>query len=518
LVTSYTDDFQVKWKDPADANQTWMYDAMHFPKPLVPLGDEVLKRIYGKFMNARVVLVNGYSFSLAPTPMPPTEEMLRRGAHDMWTNEHMPRVRAFCERVRKEDYEGMSLEALSRRVVQILDEAADAFGLTMTIITTFMGPTFAFVEFMQEELGPEAPQMVATLLQGFENGTAAAGAGLSDMAEEAAKYPAVAEALRSGRYEALDSLEGGKEFLQVFNRYLDEFGWRAETWGQPELPTWSENPRTPLMLIGRYLEDPDRSPAVAIKRAIEQREQAVREIEVKLSGEKLAQFRQMLSVVQAHVPVSEGRALWQLIIIGSLRVPFLALGRKLVAAGGLQAPDDVFYLTAEEIEAAPAALSRTKDIATTRRGDYERWSRLKPPPFIGAPPDMSNIPPEMVPLLTLFFGAAPPQIEGKVIKGQAASKGVVRARARIIHNLSEGDRLQAGEVLVCQTTAPPWTPLFAIAGAVVTDSGGVLSHSAICAREYAIPCVVATQVATHVIPDGAMISVDGTKGIVTIEG
>jgi pyruvate,water dikinase len=95
---------------------------------------------------------------------------------------------------------------------------------------------------------------------------------------------------------------------------------------------------------------------------------------------------------------------------------------------------------------------------------------------------------------------------------------VVRGRARIIESLGEADRLQAGEVLVCTTTAPPWTPLFAIAAAVVTDTGGVLSHSAICAREYAIPCVVATQVATKLIPDGAMVTVDGIQGVVTIEG
>ncbi len=66
-------------------------------------------------------------------------------------------------------------------------------------------------------------------------------------------------------------------------------------------------------------------------------------------------------------------------------------------------------------------------------------------------------------------------------------------------------------------TAPPWTPLFAIAAAVVTDTGGVLSHSAICAREYAIPCVVATQVATQMIKDGSTITVDGTKGVVQID-
>jgi pyruvate,water dikinase len=142
---------------------------------------------------------------------------------------------------------------------------------------------------------------------------------------------------------------------------------------------------------------------------------------------------------------------------------------------------------------------------------------LTPPPFIGAPPDETQTPPELIPLLTLFFGIAQPNVEGREIKGQAASKGVVRGRARVLRDLGEAERLQPGEILVCATTAPPWTPLFAIAAAVVTDSGGVLSHSAICAREYAIPCVVATQVATEMIRDGSTITVDGTAGVVRLE-
>ena len=98
-----------------------------------------------------------------------------------------------------------------------------------------------------------------------------------------------------------------------------------------------------------------------------------------------------------------------------------------------------------------------------------------------------------------------------------SDRGVVTGRARVLRDLADGDQLQSGEVLVCVTTAPPWTPLFAIAGAVVTDTGGVLSHSAICAREYGVPCVVGTQVATRVIPDGATVTVDGAAGIVRVE-
>ena len=103
-----------------------------------------------------------------------------------------------------------------------------------------------------------------------------------------------------------------------------------------------------------------------------------------------------------------------------------------------------------------------------------------------------------------------------MIKGVGASQGVMTGRARIIRSLSESTALQAGEILVCRNTAPPWTPLFAIAGAVVTDVGGLLSHSAICAREYAIPCVVGTGVATSRIRDGS--TIDGTNGTISLSG
>jgi len=114
-------------------------------------------------------------------------------------------------------------------------------------------------------------------------------------------------------------------------------------------------------------------------------------------------------------------------------------------------------------------------------------------------------------------GEVAPSTDNKVVKGNAASKGIARGRARIINELSEAGRLQKGEILVCPSTAPPWTPLFAIAAAIVTDTGGILSHSAICAREFGIPCVAGTHVATQQIPDGAMITVDGGEGTVRIE-
>ncbi len=217
--------------------------------------------------------------------------------------------------------------------------------------------------------------------------------------------------------------------MAKFRKYLDEFGWRVDSWGYLDRPTWAENPRLPLTLIGHYIADPERSPAAAHRRAVEQREAAVRDAESRLNPEALPQFREMLSTCQVHVPVSEGRALWQLIIIGSLRVPALALGRKLVAAAALERPEQAFLFTTSELnEAAHHPAPHFKAVAAKREADLARWRTMTPPPFIGAPPDPAAIPPEAAPMLTLFFGLQMPEIKGGEIKGQGGEPGLGEGR------------------------------------------------------------------------------------------
>ena len=82
--------------------------------------------------------------------------------------------------------------------------------------------------------------------------------------------------------------------------------------------------------------------------------------------------------------------------------------------------------------------------------------------------------------------------------------------------LADAAKLQPGEVLVAETTAPPWTPLFGTACAVVTDTGGILSHCAVVAREYGIPAVVGAVVATNRVRDGQLLEVDGDAGTIRL--
>ena len=98
------------------------------------------------------------------------------------------------------------------------------------------------------------------------------------------------------------------------------------------------------------------------------------------------------------------------------------------------------------------------------------------------------------------------------IAGVPGSPGLHTGPARVIHGESEFVTAGPGDVLICPITSPAWSLLFAQAGAVVTDGGGILAHAAVIAREYAIPAVLATGNATSRLRDGEIVTVDGTAG------
>lgn len=106
--------------------------------------------------------------------------------------------------------------------------------------------------------------------------------------------------------------------------------------------------------------------------------------------------------------------------------------------------------------------------------------------------------------------------KGNTIRGVAASPGLVSGTARVLHSPEDFDQMQPGDVLVASITTPAWTPLFAMASGVVTDIGGPLSHGSIVAREYGIPAVLGTGVATRRIRSGHTVTVDGNLGLVTL--
>jgi pyruvate,water dikinase len=517
LVSSYDDDFNVTWQNPRDADSVWAIDRIHFTHPVTPLTEDFYREVVASSWVTPCVFVNGYTYlkDFAPPPTPP--EVTELGAPFVWRERYLPLVKQICAGIRVRDYDSMPAAEIVEALPGVFKESAQAFSYPTVVASAFMGPGLMLADFCDREMGEDGPVMVTTLLQGFANDSIAAGVSLGELAEFARTRPQVAEALRERRFDAISSLPGGEEFTSRLSGFLETYGWRAEEWSLAHLPTWIEEPETPLYLISRYLADPTHSPAEAMRRSIEQRDAAAAAIEARLAPDKRAEFQALLEAGRSYVQYSEERALWQLIAIGSVRVPVLALGRQLAESGVVAAPDDVFYLTLSELRQYAAEPRPALDLVTQRRAEHARREAMSPPLSIGKPLVVDDRPRGSQIVHRFFFGMPLEQEAGNLIKGVGASQGVLTGRARVINSLSESSALESGEILVCRNTAPPWTPLFAIAGAVVTDIGGLLSHSAICAREYAIPCVVGTGVATSRIPNGATITVDGTNGTISLQ-
>jgi pyruvate,water dikinase len=195
----------------------------------------------------------------------------------------------------------------------------------------------------------------------------------------------------------------------------------------------------------------------------------------------------------------------------------LEFGQRLAQAGSLEAVNDVFYLTLDELQNSRDV--PLKQLVQERKAEMERFSHVTPPPMLGTAPAFEMTDGGSM-VRAMFKGEMSPantsNVDTNKVKGLPGSAGVARGTARVIHSLAEAGKLLPGDILVTVATEPPWTPLFATASAIVTDSGGVLSHSAVVAREYRIPAVVGTGNATTTFQDGQLLEVDGNAGTVRV--
>jgi pyruvate,water dikinase len=196
------------------------------------------------------------------------------------------------------------------------------------------------------------------------------------------------------------------------------------------------------------------------------------------------------------------------------REVLLSFGRRLLAEGLLRNLDDLWMLRREELAAALQTEPEQPlpELAQYRRTELAEGLTRGAAPFLGEPPQSA----ERDPLLEKFYGRAGGPAGHRRMKGAGAAPGCAEGPARVMHGAPDFSRIQPGDVLVAATTTPAWTPLFPSLAALVTETGGILSHGAIVAREYGIPAVVGATGATDFVPDGARVHVDGTSGTVEL--
>jgi pyruvate,water dikinase len=374
-----------------------------------------------------------------------------------------------------------------------------------------------------ELLGWDTPRAME-LLQGLSVASSAPARGLAEIAALARSRPRALAVIESRPDDVVAALADiDPELTDRLRAYLQIWGIRllGADAGRPSL---GECPALFADALADLLSEDDRRAAVA-----ERRQQRVKEARARLTHPGARdRFERALALAENTYPLREDNVILTDHLTGGLfRRLALEAGRRLVARGVLLRAADAVMLTADELRDAVVNggdASAIQGIVTRRKGEHA-WVRAHPgPAYFGPPPSpMPDV--RGLPAAARRFNGAmlwefehelgAKQAAGDGIAGAAASPGIFRGRARVIRSAHDLGRLRPQEVLVCPETSSAWMMVFHRAGALVTDHGSSLSHSAIVAREFGLPAVVATGNATARLHDGDEVIVDGNAGTVT---
>ncbi|GAA3177469.1 MULTISPECIES: PEP-utilizing enzyme [Streptomyces] len=552
------EDFPVSWRDPADTKAAWeLHRNQHNPSGQVaPLEFDLYLRWalegigyaceqFGRpVTGVRALLLNTYPYYYnVPADVDAEEARRMHLASDGviehramelerdWAEDFLPRIKALLAEMEVPDLSALSDGGLADHLAALQGLMAELWRIHFLIDFPSHVAVSDFEELYRSlfsvEEGDGDRFGAYRLLGGVPNLTVEGAQELWRLSRRAADLPEVRQVLAETESAkvplALKQFPQGQAFLEELRAYLDVYGRRGDDIS-PIMPSRVEDPTPALHGIKAYLDQPESAaPAAGAQRALAEAESALQEARAQLASfpRQVAElFEQLLAAARTGTALGEDHAYY--IDYGAtylVRRAALEAGRRLAARGGLEAPDEVFRLYLEELVAAlrdPRAQPR--ELVTRRIAEAEHFSGVTPPPLLG---EATPTPPPAEGWLERLTGSYEGESESGTavpgtLTGSPGSPGTVRGVVRILASMAEADRLAPGEILVAEATSSTWTPLFAVAAAVVTDVGGVLSHSAVVAREYGIPAVVGAAGATAALRDGQQVEVDGDHGVIRI--
>jgi len=320
----------------------------------------------------------------------------------------------------------------------------------------------------------------------------------------------------------LEQSDAGRKWLEEYQNFLKEHGWRCERTLRYDTPTWIEKPslgipdiRSGIAKGGAFVLDEER------QRLEKERKETEKEVLAKIPAEKREWFEKLMGVAQAAGAVSETHN-YYLDMQGHALVRKVTweIGKRLAQGGAIEEPSDVYFLLPDEVEwfIVPRYRTDLRRRVARRKEEWRRNIARRPEMFAGNPeliPDMCRK--SAVLLVTAPSPLVKPELKADLY-GTASAPGVVEGIARVIMEQAHLHEVQPGEIVVAPGTTAAWTPIFGIISGVVTDGGGTLSHPVIVAREYGIPAVAGTIEGTATIKTGMKIRVDGDNGAVYILG
>jgi pyruvate,water dikinase len=520
--------------------------------PLTPLFDTLgrgainasLQRLMTLFfgrpgiMPAEIILsVNGYAYnngSLKPAALVKvllgsvgTLKRMFTGAVERWTETGRPRYVAIVDGWQTRRWHALTAEELLSAVRELSEAAFDAYGALVSgvIPAAWISEalfTFTYNLLIKRGDDPAAP----AYLMGFDSLPIRAEKSLYDLAEWIRPRAELAATLRNTPTAQLAAdlkngqippgcyLQDWHEWQGRFQAHLDRFGHTIYNLDFAN-PVPADDPIPLLETCRLFINQQGANPYARQEAASQRRELATQTMHQRLKGLRLRLFNRFLQPAQRFAPLREDGLADVGLSYPLLRQMLLELGDRFTKGGMIESPEDIFWLNQDEVETAAARLDcgdRLSCLSAAIPVRKAAWRAAK-----------HATPPARLPQTKLAGinrrkasrrgGAGH---KGDTLKGVPASPGRVTAPACVLEGPQDFSQMKAGDVLVAAITTPAWTPLFARAAAVVTDIGGPLSHGSIVAREYGIPAVLGTEIATKRIRSGQMITVDGGAGVVIL--
>lgn len=390
-----------------------------------------------------------------------------------------PEIRSVDAHARAEQreaayYESLSEAQLIAQLNRTRDEVAQAWSLASN--------ASAFIVPVMEMVQKQGGKGVATRIRGGaeELPSAAIAGGAYRLAGLAQADPAILAILRNNPPDvALQELrESYPEFVREMNAVLEEYGHRGPAETELANPMFADDPVKFVDVVAKLVETkrrvsepaPPVSRRVALAAGLANRFQRLREQARDATIRRTHQYRLIAREI----------------------------GRRLADRGVIDEPEDVFYLVRSELKNPPA---NAAELVARRRAERDRLRTERPPlNFAGTYAVTKSESGELQP--------------GESLQGTPVSAGIAKGPVRVL-TADSMDDLEPGEVLVSAFTDTGWTPYFSFAAAVVVDTGGEMSHAAVVAREFGVPCVVGTLRGSAVLRTGDVVEVDGATGRVT---
>jgi len=560
--------FPISWTSETEKLLFWVYDDLHCPHPLSPMYEDIggwwlscdhmfrrfgtpfatdwiAKNVNGYLYTAAIpaeagIKVDAQEYGFATTAVVPEdpEYAAKIGAYlgavlptyglefvNWWRDRLVPEMDrnfAYLEgMLDKEDQ--LSLGELAVLLEDAIDVHDRHWKIHWMLNFAQLSATLNLRAVMEKTHGKINEQLLGRLQNSARDRNWDSIEALWKMKEEAKVDPDLAAIFKAETAAeiivALKASERGRRFIdERVVPYQKEYGWHAVWSHEFIFPTVREQMEPVIELVRGYIETnydyPKTISALAADIAA-----AAKEILEGLEGEALEEMRAANEINLRMAPLTPDHHFY--IDQGAnahVRLPLIAIGRKLVAAGALDAPDDVVFFKYNELRVFignPAGMDG-RALVAKRKADREKAYTFRPKEWIGTVTATQLA----FPYLNLWgfpdkFYRKESAVAGQVT-GIGASPGVVEGIARVVLREDQFDDVRAGDVLVCQMTNPAWVVLFTKIVGLVTDAGGTVSHPAVLSREFGIPAVVGTSVATHQIKNGDRIRIDGTTGIVEI--